>query len=130
MILRFVRGFNLCPHETAQEQQMQTANLPGRTAVVTGASRGFGRAIAVGLAATGVRVVGVARDNAALEDVRHQLGSSFTPVAADVTEEGLAARLIPLTAEQVADAVIHVAGHGNDPVPAYLLTADGLTALE
>jgi NAD(P)-dependent dehydrogenase (short-subunit alcohol dehydrogenase family) len=73
---------------------MPTVNSPARTAVVTGASRGFGRAIAVGLAATGVHVVGVARDGAALGDVRHQLGGSFTPVVADVIDDGLACRLI------------------------------------
>lgn len=73
---------------------MSTVNPPARTAVVTGASRGFGRAIAAGLAASGVHVVGVARDAAALADVHQQLGASFTPVAADVTEDGLASRLI------------------------------------
>ena len=73
---------------------MPTVNSSGRTAIVTGASRGFGRAIAVGLAATGVHVVGVGRDEAALEDLQHQLGSSFTQIVADVTTDGLAARLI------------------------------------
>jgi NAD(P)-dependent dehydrogenase (short-subunit alcohol dehydrogenase family) len=73
---------------------MTTVNPPGRTAIVTGASRGFGRAIAVGLAATGVHVVGVARDAAALAEVQRELRASFTPVVADVTEDGLAARLL------------------------------------
>jgi NADP-dependent 3-hydroxy acid dehydrogenase YdfG len=73
---------------------MPTINPSGSTAVVTGASRGFGRAIAVGLAATGVHVVGVGRDEAALEHVRCQLRSSFTAVIADVTDSGLPARLI------------------------------------
>jgi NAD(P)-dependent dehydrogenase (short-subunit alcohol dehydrogenase family) len=73
---------------------MPTANPAGRTAVVTGASRGFGRAIAVGLAATGMHVIGISRDGEALEHVQHQLGSSFTPVVADVTADGLATRLI------------------------------------
>ena len=64
------------------------------TAIVTGASRGFGRAIAAGLAATGAHVVGVARDAAALDEVQRELGASFTPVVADVTDADLAARLI------------------------------------
>ncbi len=73
---------------------MTTDTSTGRTAVVTGASRGFGRAIAVGLAATGAHVIGVGRDQQALHDLRQQLGSSFTPIVADVTTDGLAARLI------------------------------------
>lgn len=73
---------------------MSRVETCGGTAVVTGAGRGFGRAIAVGLAATGVHVVGVARDQAALETVASQLGPSFTPIVADVTDDGLAARLI------------------------------------
>ena len=73
---------------------MPTPSASGRTAVVTGASRGFGRAIAIGLAATGAHVIGVARDAAGLDAVQQQLGSCFTPVAADVTDDGLAGRLI------------------------------------
>ncbi|HTJ70035.1 MAG TPA: SDR family oxidoreductase [Actinospica sp.] len=61
-----------------------------RTAVVTGASRGFGRAIAAALVASGTRVVGIARDSGALGEVATALGDGFTPVAADVTAEGLA----------------------------------------
>src|SRR4029079_1664941 len=73
---------------------MSTPSASGRTAVVTGAGRGFGRAIATGLAATGAHVIGIARDAAGLDAVQQQLGSCFPPVAADVTDDGLAARLI------------------------------------
>lgn len=61
-----------------------------QTAVVTGASRGFGRAIAAALVAAGTGVVGVARDEQALRAVRDDLGESFTPVAADATGDTLA----------------------------------------
>lgn len=43
--------------------------LDGQAAIVTGASRGIGRAIAVSLAEAGARVIAVGRDVAALEDV-------------------------------------------------------------
>ena len=41
--------------------------LAGTTAIVTGASRGFGRAIATALSAAGAHVIGVARSSAHLE---------------------------------------------------------------
>lgn len=73
---------------------MSNTNLTGCTSIVTGASRGFGRATAVALAALGADVVGVARDQAALEDLHEQLGDCFTPVIADVADDSLPARLI------------------------------------
>jgi len=66
----------------------------GTTAIVTGASRGFGRAIAAALTARGATVVGVARDRSALSEVGEQLGSSFVGVVADVTDPGLAPQLV------------------------------------
>ena len=71
-----------------------TIDIAGRTALVTGASRGFGRAITVALGAAGARVVGVARDQAPLEDLRTELGGSFTPVAADAADPVAAGQLI------------------------------------
>lgn len=65
-----------------------------QTAVVTGASRGFGRAIAAALVATGARVVGIAREEQHLRAVREELGEGFTPVAADATDEALAQDVI------------------------------------
>jgi len=48
--------------------------LTGTTAIVTGASRGFGRAIAATLSAAGADVVGVARSHAQLDRLRDELG--------------------------------------------------------
>lgn len=68
--------------------------LTGTTALVTGASRGFGRAIATALSGVGAHVVGVARDQARLDDLRDELGDTFTPVVAEATDPDTAARLI------------------------------------
>jgi NAD(P)-dependent dehydrogenase (short-subunit alcohol dehydrogenase family) len=65
-----------------------------QTAVVTGASRGFGRAIAAALVAAGTHVVGIARDERALQAVRDELGERFVPVAADATDESVAQHVI------------------------------------
>ena len=67
---------------------MPTQELSGTTALVTGASRGFGRAIAVALSKHGAHVAGVARDPGRLEELREQLGDTFTPVAADPVVAG------------------------------------------
>jgi NADP-dependent 3-hydroxy acid dehydrogenase YdfG len=66
---------------------MTTTQLTDTTAIVTGASRGFGRAISLALTAHGASVVGVARDETALKALYGQLGASFTGVVADVTDE-------------------------------------------
>jgi NAD(P)-dependent dehydrogenase (short-subunit alcohol dehydrogenase family) len=73
---------------------MTTQPLSGTTAIVTGASRGFGRGIAAALTQAGVHVVGVARDRAALDEAREQLGTAFTPVAADAADPVVAGQLI------------------------------------
>jgi NAD(P)-dependent dehydrogenase (short-subunit alcohol dehydrogenase family) len=68
--------------------------IAGATALVTGASRGFGRGIATALSQAGAHVVGVARDGARLEKVRAELGESFTPVAADAADPHVAGQLL------------------------------------
>jgi NAD(P)-dependent dehydrogenase (short-subunit alcohol dehydrogenase family) len=73
---------------------MTTRQLAGTTAIVTGASRGFGRGISAALAEAGAQVVGVARDTAALAEVRERLGAAFIPVAADAADPVLAGQLI------------------------------------
>ena len=68
--------------------------MSSQVAVVTGASRGFGRAIAAALVAAGNTVVGVARTASDLDVVRAELGERFVPVVGDATDEGLAERVI------------------------------------
>jgi gluconate 5-dehydrogenase len=51
-------------------------SLTGRTALVTGASRGLGRAIALGLAAAGAELILAARDEAKLLDVAGEIAAA------------------------------------------------------
>lgn len=65
-----------------------------KTAIVSGAGRGFGRAIATSLVDAGWRVIGISRTSADLDSVRAEVGAHFTPVPGDATDESLGARLI------------------------------------
>jgi NAD(P)-dependent dehydrogenase (short-subunit alcohol dehydrogenase family) len=68
--------------------------MAGVTALVTGASRGFGRGIATALSGAGAQVVGVARGRGALDELRAELGESFTPVPSDATDPMVAGALV------------------------------------
>jgi NAD(P)-dependent dehydrogenase (short-subunit alcohol dehydrogenase family) len=73
---------------------MPTQDLTGTTALVTGASRGFGRAIAAALAQAGAHVVAVARTGGQLEELRAKIGDNVIPIVADVTDPIVAGQLI------------------------------------
>ena len=91
---------------------MSDRELAGTTALVTGASRGFGRGIATALSRAGAQVVGVARDRGQLEDLHAELGGSFTPVPADAAD--------PVVAGQLIDAyrpTVLVLNAGATPLP-------------
>jgi NAD(P)-dependent dehydrogenase (short-subunit alcohol dehydrogenase family) len=72
---------------------MSVREVSGSTAIVTGASRGFGRATTIALAARGAHVVGVARSAEPLKELKEQLGELFTPEVADAADASLPGRL-------------------------------------
>jgi NAD(P)-dependent dehydrogenase (short-subunit alcohol dehydrogenase family) len=83
---------------------MSETTLGGRVAVVTGANRGIGKAIAIALAGAGARVALVARDREQLEAAASEIaaqGGEALPFRADVTSEEQIAGL----ARDVADAL-------------------------
>jgi NAD(P)-dependent dehydrogenase (short-subunit alcohol dehydrogenase family) len=76
--------------------------LRGRVAVVTGASRGIGRATAEALAREGAHVVLAARDAGALEAAAgaiHEDGGRATSVPTDVSDEVQVERLFRVASE-------------------------------
>ncbi len=94
-----------------------TEQLAGRTAIVTGASRGIGRAIAELLAASGANVVLGARSAEALAEVVAAItgrGGSAVAVAVDVTADDAPAALTSAAAERFGalDILVNNAG-GN-----------------
>jgi NAD(P)-dependent dehydrogenase (short-subunit alcohol dehydrogenase family) len=60
--------------------------LEGATAIVTGASRGIGRAIAHALAGAGAHVALWARSRDALDEVAREIGARATAYVVDVTD--------------------------------------------
>ena len=94
---------------------MSFASLEGKTALVTGASRGIGRAIAAELATAGADVVlGYRSGKDEAEALAAEIGGRA--VEADVSSPGDAARLV----EEAGDVDILVNNAG--------LTRDGLLA--
>lgn len=73
---------------------MTESSTTSPTALVTGASRGFGRAVATALHADGARVVAVARSADRLATLRDELGDRLVPVVADVTDPVVAGTLM------------------------------------
>lgn len=73
---------------------MPAEDLSGASAVVTGVSRGFGRAIAIALSAAGANVVGLARDQERLQQLSAELGESFVGIAADAADPCVAGQII------------------------------------
>ena len=60
--------------------------LAGRTAIVTGASKGIGAEIARQLAKAGARVALASRDKPLLDQVAHSIGDSAIAVECDITD--------------------------------------------
>ncbi|OZC03280.1 SDR family oxidoreductase [Rubricoccus marinus] len=94
-------------------------NLDSTVAVVTGASRGIGRATSLALAAGGCHVFGLARSEGDLESLSEILGDRFTPLVADVTDPQATKDAIDRAAEEGGrlDILVNNAGLGRfDPV--------------
>ncbi len=94
---------------------MPEQKLNGRVAVISGGSRGLGKAMAVALAAEGARVALVARDQEKMDQTAAEIkaaGGEARPFRADVTDEEQVAMVERGVAEAFghADILINNAG--------------------
>lgn len=105
----------LIQEEQVQNEKLGSGQKAGRVAVVTGGGTGIGRAIALGLAEEGARVVIMGRREDKLlevcEDAKASPGELF-PFVGDVANGGLPERLSAFLEERFArlDVLIHNAG--------------------
>src|SRR5881394_398185 len=92
-------------------------DLNGRTALVTGASRGIGEAIARRLAEAGANVLCAARGLEAVERVAGEIraaGGSATAVPLDITAADVRERVKALIEQQPIEILVNNAGITND----------------
>jgi len=91
------------------------ATLTGRTALITGGSRGIGFAIAGAIAALGGRAAVTGRNVKDLDRARERLGESLLAIQADVRDPEAAARAVAETVERFGglDVLVNNAGVGK-----------------
>ncbi len=88
------------------------AKLDGKVAIVTGASSGIGEATVEALIAEGAKVVGTARREDRLQQLKQKHGDSFHAVVGDVRDEADCQNIINQTEEKFGriDILVNNAG--------------------
>lgn len=89
--------------------------LEGKTAIVTGAGRGIGRSLAIGMAEAGADIAAVARTKSEIEDTANEirkLGRRATIIVADITKQKDIDRVLSETIEYFGSCDILVNNAG------------------
>ena len=94
-------------------------NLKGKTAIVTGSSRGIGHAIATALSQEGCTVVMNGRDENALAAAAADIGGTVTTVAGDVRKSGICEKIVAVAygLQNRLDIVVCNGGSGRSAPP-------------
>jgi NAD(P)-dependent dehydrogenase (short-subunit alcohol dehydrogenase family) len=101
-----------------------TGALEGRTAIVTGGSKGIGKAIAVALAAEGAAVMITSRKAEACEAAAAAIGHGCTWEAGNVGNPDDAARVVDATIERFGGVDILVNNAATNPYAGPLIDVD------
>ena len=111
---------------------MTTIDLTGKTAFVTGSTRGIGHAIARALHAAGARVAVVGRDQARAEAVAAELGERAAGVACDVAQADQVEAAIAAAERALGpiDILVNNAGLTRDNILLRLTDADWNAVLD
>jgi NAD(P)-dependent dehydrogenase (short-subunit alcohol dehydrogenase family) len=94
---------------------MNSLDLTGRTAIVTGASRGIGLATAQAIATAGGNVVLTSRSQESADAAAAQVGANAFGVVAHAVDEEAAARCVELTIDRFGSLDILVNNAGTNP---------------
>jgi 3-oxoacyl-[acyl-carrier protein] reductase len=89
--------------------------LESRVALVMGASRGIGRAVAASLAAEGAQVAIASRSQEKLDEAAAEIGEAATPFVADASDLDRLAALPGEVAEALGPVEILIANTGGPP---------------
>jgi 3-oxoacyl-[acyl-carrier protein] reductase len=109
------------------ESEKMSPAVQGKVAIVTGASRGIGREIALALARCGVAVALGSRDAACLEQLAAAIraeGGSALPLTADVTDRNAVEALISATLGQFGKIDILINNAGTNYISSLVLSND------
>lgn len=104
--------------------------LVGRVAIVTGSSRGIGRAIAMALAREGAKVVICSRNRdeivQAAKDIQSQTGSEVLPIEVDLRIREKVVQMVETASEKFGRIDVLVNNTGGPPATIFEETSDDM----
>jgi NAD(P)-dependent dehydrogenase (short-subunit alcohol dehydrogenase family) len=103
---------------------MSTPDFNGRTAIITGGSRGIGLAIAQRLALGGANIVLTSRKQESADAAAEQVGGTAVGVAAHAVDEDAARHCVDLTLDRFGSIDILVNNAGTNPAYGPLIDQD------
>jgi NAD(P)-dependent dehydrogenase (short-subunit alcohol dehydrogenase family) len=133
---RATPGSGMIPRHTSQQETSMDLQLSGKKALITGASMGIGKAIALSLAREGCDVALCARDkarlDAAADEIRGETGRTVFTISADLTRAADAEAFVRESHRALGriDILVNNAGSAPGGVIETLSEADWEQALQ